>query len=622
VKMNARQREVVEHNGHIVTAAPPGSGKTRVLIERTQRLLRETKGQIKLVTFTKAAAEEMKKRIGGSGQSRVEAATFDSYCYRMYRKSGGKLQPPNGLDEYRAKQRICEGGAFGVDFETFDETLAKASTRLDPSKAPKAAVTIYRKYCEILNGMGKTDFASIARKVVQELQSGGKIKPLVVENLLVDEFQDADEIQLAWVLAHAKAGAQVMVVGDDDQSIYGWRGGLGYAAMKTIETQLKAKVILLDTCYRCRPEVVEHSRLLIGHNTERFHKPIIAVKPAGGQVEWWHVGNADAAIDLIHAKLQALGNPKFAVLARRNVDLDKPEGGLGDYRIMRLGGKPFWSNPGATAVLELMEFLVDRDRLDCLDAFLEFSKISDQSAAQLKQCLADGYIGGVGGELITGTPERALAEILVKHPRMETDEQQVEGLRSLDLHVSHLADKSKKYIASKTAVEAIVDRLKRSDHGLPELIKSIKAANKRKRALDDQDVDGTVCTMHAAKGKEWPVVFVVCANQGISPNGAPPNPDEEDLAKRKKSLDLLEEERRLFYVALTRAEDRVFVISYDAIGKKYGLSPSQFIDEAEILSEKMEQLIEQQKSKSGAAPMEKPEAQGSGLLQRLKAMVD
>lgn len=570
MEMNPSQQQVVNHDGNLVVAAPPGSGKTRVLVERTRRLLEHQSGRIFLVTFTRNAAREMKVRIGEQGGGRVHAATFDSYCLRMARKAGIPVGPPSPLQSWIAKKAALRDPAMKLNLDQVEEHITVASSLRDPQQAPALSARVYERYKDKLREQGVRDFSSIARWVVDQLEQGDRIPPLPASYLLVDEFQDADETQLAWVLAHSRAGAKVMVVGDDDQAIYGWRGGMGYRAMKTIETELGADVIMLDTCYRCRPEIIESARLLISHNSERFHKATRTPRPVNGKVQWWHIQGEKAAAFMIVQKLQHMGWPKFAVLARRNKDLDFIEGALTTTgkEVRRLGGKSFWSSIGAIAMLDLMEFVGKPEKREKLRTVLEWMQVQEHDAEVILESLDEGTVGGVAGQ-ITSRPGVELTKVLIRAAKghgSDSVEKAAQGIK--ELIYDYEDERWAGHKAAKVAIEFIGKKIRASNGRVDKTISDIRSAAASTRKESDEDVDGVLATMHAAKGLEWPVVFIVGANDGVMPNHSGSLEDDVEPG-------LLEEERRLFFVAITRAKDEVYIVPYRDAGE-----PSRFINEA------------------------------------------
>lgn len=579
MKLSPRQQEIVDHTGNLVVAAPPGSGKTRVIVEKTKRLISQGKGPIKLVTFTRAAAQEMKDRIGVVRKGAVEAATFDSYCYRMAKNAGMKYRPPSALNEYVARKKLCK--ELGWQDEELEELLGKASCLLEPSEADPTAAEAYRRYVEILRAGGNLDFSSIARHVVKAIEGDHKLKPLNVGSLLVDEFQDADQIQLAWVLAHARrTGCQVMVVGDDDQSIYGWRGGLGYDAMKAIEKQLGAEVIKLDQCFRCRPEIVEHARVLIANNLKRFHKPVMTPRMMGGTIEHINCADDEAAALTVLVKWKEMGSPRFAVLGRRNKDLDAYQALLAAHGVSvdRVGGKSFWKAAGAQAMLDLLSVIINPSDKKALNAVLGYISVEHNDDGAVVRAIERGAVEALRQEdVIIDTNKKEVARIVVAGQRgIKTRKGQEEIMRDV---VNLVRDNEKtgwkQYKAADTAVNVIQRKLMASkEENLVEIVKGIKVIAMSESKKDgEQQPAATISTMHGAKGREWPLVFIVNANDGITPNQKQNHP----LTPEGK-----EEERRLFYVAITRAEDHLVIVSTSAVGKAKGMIPSPFIMEAGI----------------------------------------
>jgi hypothetical protein len=284
--LDAAQAEAVAADGHCLILACPGAGKTRTLAAKSARLLKAAPGaRVCAVTFTREAAREIRARIlqeaGEGAEGRVVAGTFHALCWRQL---GGSREPVAGEGERSA---YAARAAAAVRAELQPETaLAIIEACKAGSPVPFPGLDTGRllaAYQEILLRNGKIDFQDLVARALEGMRRG-TVAPVPATHLLVDEFQDTDESQLAWVFAHARAGAQVTAVGDDDQSIYGWRRALGHEGMERFAAHLGAKRLFLGTNYRSRPEIVEAAARLIERNRGRQAKALRSARPPGGRV--------------------------------------------------------------------------------------------------------------------------------------------------------------------------------------------------------------------------------------------------------------------------------------------------------------------------------------------------
>ncbi len=570
--LNGSQQQAVESDGHILISACPGAGKTRVLAARAARLLAsDPAGALAAVTFTREAADELRRRILAERPqdgNRLYAGTFHGLAYRQMRRARltGRILSEH---EYReALRRVWETDAMEMKFDEFMELVEqwKSTTALPPDQGP--GVAAFRKYQSWLHDHGALDFADILLKTVDGLR-GGRVTPLAVRWLLVDESQDMDEVQYAWLRAHSGAGTQITMVADDDQSIYGFRHALGYGGLMRFVNDHQARQITLPVNYRCCPEVLAPSARLIGYNADRVSKAIQAAKPPGGSLEVRvfaeRMGEATAVAQAVR------GAPsRWAVLARTNRLLDAVElaCGIAQIPLQRRGGTGFWESPAAASLLSLLKSVTDGSRVGLRHALHWCGVKSD--GVQLIQALLGSAPPAQWPALLAKPPAaQAEAFALTFPPKSPTR-------RVASLLLAGFADWTALAVAGREGlVLAGVARF--CAIGVPERARetcawALDALGKMPGSLSarlalvgqnrrrEPDPDGVVlATLHAAKGLEFPCVWLIAAEEGILPH-----------------LDgTLEEERRLCYVGMTRAEDTL-VMSYAV---DCG-SPSRFLAEA------------------------------------------
>ncbi|AVQ00370.1 hypothetical protein C7S18_24025 (plasmid) [Ahniella affigens] len=526
-------------------AACPGSGKTTVLRHRANHILMQSpRHRIAAVTFTVQAARELSERIAStvtSAKGRVQAGTFHSLCLNQLRQAG---QHPQILPENHARQlvhratkeidssiKVAEAQAF------IDRTKACISPSL--ASAPVPYREIYQRYEELRSDRGSMDFSDLVREAVLGMREG-RVRPLSVTHLLVDEFQDSDEVQLAWVLEHSRLGVQVSVVGDDDQCIFAFRSALGYQALHRFKEATGAHQVTLDTTHRCAGKIVEHSGALIAHNSERLSKSLTTSNREDGSVQLL-VGK-----DLVHEaamivdRIRASRQPErtVAILARSNHLLDGVEAALLGAAVpyVRIGGQSLFETRSAALLTGLLRAIIGESLLG-IDHALSEAKVPtgvvDLVHGHVSRhggsALALGNYSGPGHPALDNLRERIAP--LTSQAAANRSNLVIYGIEAwLNAHVF----KSKPCPVLPHCVKALVS-LSGS------LAQRIRAAELSEKKHDPDAV--RIMTLHASKGLEFDDVWIYAANQGALPHES----------------SLIEEERRLFYVGMTRARSNLVV---------------------------------------------------------------
>lgn len=220
--LDQEQHEAVHHNGHCLVSACPGSGKTRVLSHRAARLVNGSPGRLAAVSFTRDSAEELRLRIvaeaGEKSERRVIAGTFHSLALGQIRVQGNGTKPKIrviGGEQYSFIRRAMEAAKFNGKFDDAQKVIevAKSTLTWNETGEKRELVDAYNR---LLSHAGLSDFQDLLRMAIEGMQSG-EIVPLDVRWMLVDEAQDMDELQYAWIRCHSTAGVEITMVGDDDQ---------------------------------------------------------------------------------------------------------------------------------------------------------------------------------------------------------------------------------------------------------------------------------------------------------------------------------------------------------------------------------------------------------------------
>jgi superfamily I DNA/RNA helicase len=565
LELNLYQERAVSVTGHCTILACPGSGKTRVLSARAERLLaNHPKGRLCAVTFTRDAADELRTRILSSCDQdhsrRLAVGTFHSLALAQIKRfRQGK--PPRLLSEGErlvVLRRCWKQHVSSLSFDEAVRAIDAAKARLDPAPfADPSLEALHHGYQEIMESEGAVDFADLLRLSVRRMSSGD-MPPLPIRWLLVDEAQDMDEVQMEWILLHGRAGAEVTLVGDDDQSLYAFRRALGYAGLQEVTFALSAIETTLPVNYRCAPNILGHAAKLIAHNRNRALKKITAHREEAGEIRVIRAPDRWAEAEQIAAVIgQGAREEEWVILARTNRILDAAELALSDIgqSCVRSGGKSVWEHSLGSVFIGLLRSALDDSWIGVANALsfcgIHAEWVNGHSRRSSGTCVArlESATEYVSEE--DGTKKLLLR---LRMGLASWREQAVKGRPALVAHgvASFLADYCKPNQANLLQkLEASVARMPGS---LPQRLSILGRPNpdRRKSAV-------RIMTLHAAKGLEFDNVWIMGCEDGHLPH--------TDSTE--------EEERRLLYVGMTRARYRLILSS----AVEEGLA-SRFLEEA------------------------------------------
>ncbi len=365
-----------------------------------------------------------------------------------------------------------------------------------------------------------------------------------------------------------KVGIEVTVVGDDDQSIYGWRGGLGFNGFVDFQKKTGAKALALDICYRCRPEILEVADRVIRNNVARIPKTLIASKSRGGDVQFRYFGDKHIEADAIADEVGK--NPgQWAVLARTNRVLDDVEAALQSAQIPinRLGGKSIWENP---AIVLYMGALVSLHGgpsrgLENLIAWAEEREVTLQKLHNSLKGMEFDYIrGSLAKDYCLNT--RQLQESWSDWRKELRIGKIAPVLSGLVQWMAHAQPKRKGDVKMAEVAMGVLSRMDES-LTLKQRIDKIRRGIMIQRSKDERGAV-TIATLHSSKGLQFPRVWIPGLKEGTLPSDS-----NEDI----------EEERRLFYVGITRAEDQLITSTSDVASRFLAEAfPERFKKEKEI----------------------------------------
>ena len=625
MELNSVQRQAVEHpGGPLLILAGAGSGKTRVLTGRIAHLVQERgvpEGAILGFTFTNKAAREMRGRVEsllGGGDLRVWLGTFHATCDRILRRHAESLGYPRGFviydtDDQRvllrellretggedrsltpaaAGARISRLKNDGVTPEQFGET---ARGPLDRRLAP-----IYERYARGLRDRAAMDFDDLLLYTVRLFDLDPSAHREYAErfrHVLVDEYQDTNAIQFELIERLCRAHRNLTVVGDDDQSIYGWRGADVGNILSFEKRYPEATVLRLTQNYRSTKTILRAANGVVRHNAGRKEKELWTENAAGEPLTL-HVlpdeeseGEKVVSLLLEARSKQGRSNRDFAVLYRTNAQSRAVENALRRSAIpyQLTGGISFYERREVKDVLAYLRALaqprdsvswfrilnvpprgIGKTTLDRLRDFMAERGLSvpeairhpelqaAAGAASARKLQEAGAVFDSLGPLLSLPPAVCVAELLAKIRFREylLEENPTEAAERIE-NVEELIAGAEAYArrAEEPTVEGFLAEVS--------LLTDVDLWN---------DADDTVnlMTIHAAKGLEFPVVLIVGLEEGVLPHAS----SLDDPAQ-------LEEERRLFYVALTRAQSEVRLLhaTYRRTWNSSGGGMSRFFSE-------------------------------------------
>ncbi len=626
--LNDKQREAVAAPlGNYLVLAGAGSGKTRVLVHRIAWLMQIEEASaysIMSVTFTNKAAAEMRHRINelmeGSSAG-MWNGTFHGLCHRMLRAHYLDAKLPEDFniidsdDQMRLLRRLIKAQNLDEKKWTARQAAWYINAKKDEGFRPCHVETfndpteqtwlrIYTLYQDACDRSGLVDFAEILLRTYELLKQNDAIRTHYqtrFKHILVDEFQDTNRIQFEWLRLMAGAESNVMIVGDDDQSIYGWRGAKVENIQRFLNEFSETQSIFLEQNYRSTGNILNAANELIANNRERMGKNLWTEGRDGDKISIYAAYNELDEARFVVGKIKqwkdeggALKNT--AMLYRSNAQSRVLEEALIQanlpYRIY--GGQRFFERQEIKDALAYLRLIVNRnddasfervvntptrglgDRtLDTIRMTARDRQITLWQAST--QLLDEQVLAGRAANALRRFQElvSALAEDTANIPLFEQADLVI---RNSGLRVMYEQEKGEKAQARIENLEELVNAARTFQ--IPEEAQDLTplsaflsyAALEAGEAQADAFSDAVqLMTLHSAKGLEFPMVFMVGVEEGMFPSG-----------RTTEEPGRLEEERRLCYVGITRAMEKLH-ISYAETRRLYGREethkPSRFLKE-------------------------------------------
>lgn len=601
-----RQEEAINHSlGPAAVLAGPGSGKTFTIVQRIYRLITSQgadPAHILVITFTKAAALEMQERFSrlmGQKSLPVWFGTFHAVFYHILRQSA-QYRGYTIITEKERRKLIRDILYQHKRFHSFrEEDIEELLTAISRHKTGAAEQTaeggrtetadsvpalqqmkredflfLFEEYQGWLREFSKFDFDDLLTECLRLLQTDAaclKVWRAQFSYILVDEFQDISPMQYEIIRLLAAPEQNLFVVGDDDQSIYGFRGASPDSIQRFLADFPKARQILLDVNFRCHQEIVEAAGKVVGENENRIPKEILARHTCG---EGLTLCGAESEEKLKETVAEALKkeqkNGKLsdcAMICRTNLDC-----GLW-AQTLKEAGIPFvlkekLKNPFSHFVIQdicaylalAQGELVRRHFLRVMNRPVRYMKRDSLPEEKVEREALIGYYNH--------TP--AIQE---KVKRLYRDIDQLSGKRvHLQIHyirkVIGYEDWLREQYGSEKAEELIekgeaFEDFSRRFSSVRDMLQYMQGYTERIKESEKEQEGLRLMTIHASKGLEFQKVFLPDCNEGKIPS------------KQSKSQAEIEEERRMFYVAMTRAKNGLFLFYIQKTGKG---APSRFLN--------------------------------------------
>ena len=621
-KLNENQLKAVNHlDGPCMVLAGPGSGKTRVITYRIANMVVNKNikpTSILAISFTKASSIEMKNRAlslsNDFRMNKVTYGTFHSVFFRILRYFEN-YNIESILDE-KTKRIGLKNILKGLNIENADddETIGQVINEISYVKnelmdkrdfksevlTNDEFIKVYNFYEEYKQQMNKIDFDDMLIKTYELLKNNKAALDRarsVYRYILVDEFQDINKVQFEALKLIANPSNNIFVVGDEDQSIYGFRGSRPDFLLEFEEYFSNTKKVLLDINYRSKGEIINIANRLIEKNTNRYEKFIKCGQGNGAKVNY--ISPEDSEEEAVYIAKDIKNKVQedyteytdFAVIYRTNIQSRALVDVFMDMRI------PF-------VVKDSIVTIYDHWAAQDILAYLRIGVNPNSNKDWIRIINKPfRYISKDNLNLIKDEPDfiNSLINKCDLHPK------QVKTINDLDIDISYVKGLNPKNAISYIRTTLDYDRYildycanrKIKTNGLIEILNELESSATNFKTIQEylehiervkseivdnknnKETDGVIfTTMHSAKGLEFKNVYIIGANEGTIPHEKSYEIDDEE-----KKNDQIEEERRLMYVAITRAEENICISSpINKYGKR--VSKSRFVEDIKAPTKK------------------------------------
>ncbi len=623
--MNENQlKAILKTQGAVMVIAGAGSGKTRVLTNRIAYLIAEKnvlESNILAITFTNKAAKEMKERIYslvGETSKYIWINTFHSMCVRILRQHIDLLGYNKNftiLDTSEQKtiiKNIVKELNLSEDSYQPNNILKIISNSknsmisVNEMKAQarfgfmKNVAEIYEYYQKYLKKNSVLDFDDLMLKTIVLFEKHPEVLAIYqnkFEYIHVDEYQDTNVIQYKLIKMLSEVHKNICVVGDDDQSIYSWRGACSDNIINFEKDYEDIEVIFLDQNYRSNSTILDAANAVIKNNTDRKDKALWSENKGGDKITVYAATNDkdetdDIAKKVLDLKAQGVDYKDIAILYRANYLSRSMENSCMAFGIpyKLIGSLKFLQRQEIRDLLAYMNVIVNKNDEFSLRRIINVPKrgigassmakidnYAEQYGLSLFEALKNIDMIGVSKKIITNI--HLLTQLIEKYSQTEqySIEDLIVGIYKDSGYESMLKESADAYAESRIEnISELVSSAKQFSSMNDNLIDFISEMSLTSDADDENEDDSVVLsTVHAAKGLEYRVVFIMGLEENLFPSIRDAESSEDERNK-------MEEERRLAYVAITRAKEKLFM-SYANRRMQFGSiknnKRSRFLDE-------------------------------------------
>ena len=623
--MNENQlKAILKTQGAVMVIAGAGSGKTRVLTNRIAYLIAEKnvlESNILAITFTNKAAKEMKERIyslAGETSKYIWINTFHSMCVRILRQHIDLLGYNKNftiLDTSEQKtiiKNIVKELNLSEDSYQPNNILKIISNSknsmisVNEMKAQarfgfmKNVAEIYEYYQKYLKKNSVLDFDDLMLKTIVLFEKHPEVLAIYqnkFEYIHVDEYQDTNVIQYKLIKMLSEVHKNICIVGDDDQSIYSWRGACSDNIINFEKDYEDVEVIFLDQNYRSNSTILDAANAVIKNNTDRKDKALWSENKGGDKITVYAATNDkdetdDIAKKILDLKAQGVDYKDIAILYRANYLSRSMENSCMAFGIpyKLIGSLKFLQRQEIRDLLAYMNVIVNKNDEFSLRRIINVPKrgigassmakidnYAEQYGLSLFEALKNIDMIGVSKKIITNI--HLLTQLIEKYSQTEqySIEDLIVGIYKDSGYESMLKESADTYAESRIEnISELVSSAKQFSSMNDNLIDFISEMSLTSDADDENEDDSVVLsTVHAAKGLEYRVVFIMGLEENLFPSIRDAESSEDERNK-------MEEERRLAYVAITRAKEKLFM-SYANRRMQFGSiknnKRSRFLDE-------------------------------------------
>ncbi|WP_373795176.1 DNA helicase PcrA, partial [Jeotgalibaca porci] len=626
--MNPKQKEaVLATEGPLLIMAGAGSGKTRVLTHRMAYLLQEklvNPWNILAITFTNKAAKEMKERVTrlvGTAGSDMWVSTFHSMCVRILRREAEQIGYSRNFTicdqsetETLMKRIVKEKNLDSKKFEP-RAILGKISNAKNELLTPEEYANMtgnyfdnivaecYGAYQRHLKNAQSMDFDDLIMQAVKLFEKYPETLAYYQNKfhyIHVDEYQDTNFAQYKLVQLLADKFNNICVVGDADQSIYGWRGADMANIMNFEKDYSNAKVVLLEQNYRSTKTILKAANGVIQNNNNRKDKKLWTDNVEGEKITYYRAQSEHDEARFIVSTMQQQVQEKgrkygdFAILYRTNAQSRVIEDTLvkSNIRYKMVGGHKFYDRKEIKDVMAYLRLISNPADDLSFNRIINVPKrgiggVSLQKLYDFSNIYDYSYLDAAKNVSLSPLTGKAATET-GKFAKMLTDLQQMAEFVSVTEIVEQMLEKTgyitsleqENTLESETRIANIneflsvtqeFDKLTDGESNLTDFLTDLALVSDLDQVEEEPQSEVTLMTLHAAKGLEFPVVFVIGMEEGIFPSFRSLMEEAE-----------MEEERRLAYVGITRAEQELFITNaYSRLlyGRTQNNPPSRFMQE-------------------------------------------